>query len=245
MSETGRHIVLHQRREDEVLAEPPAISSLALVALVLGLAAALALAAPYLWLVPIAGAVVSVAALISIARDPVGKIGRPVAVAGLVLSLLFGAWAVSNHLTRQRLLYQQSEILASRWLQMVLDGDMYSAHQLKMGQDERRPPGTDLAAYYQEDTEAHRSFREFARQSPVAELAAMGPDAVCRHLRHLRWERVRDYGGPLDRIVQQFDVAAPGNAAQRIGVQIELFRSVSRWSGEAQWRVSEVKRIEG
>jgi hypothetical protein len=207
MSETGRRIVLHEGREDEVNGRTAGDQRLALVALVLGSAAALALAAPYLWLLPIAGAVVSVAALISIARDPQGKIGRPAAVAGLVLSLLFGAWAISNHLTRQRLLYQQSEAFGERWLQMVLDGDMHAAHQLKMGQDERRPPGTDLAAYYQEDTEANRSFREFVRQSPVSELAAMGPDAVAATLRPVG--TARDYGGPLDRIVQQFDVASP------------------------------------
>jgi hypothetical protein len=243
MSETDPRVPRGALLDDEPLARPRAISGLAWVGLVLGVAAALALTAPYMWLLPIAGVAVSIAALVSIARDPQGKIGRSAAVAGLVLSLLFGVWGISNHLARHRLLYRQSEVFATRWLQMVLDGELYAAHQLKMPQNDRRPPGTDLAAYYEEDTDANQSFREFIRHSPISDLIDMGPGAVCRFERNAQLESARDYSGPYDRIVQHFDIEPNDGDAQRTRVQIELIRSRDRWSGEAQWRVQSVTPV--
>jgi hypothetical protein len=243
MSETDRRVSTGALQDDEPLARPRAISGLAWVGLVLGVAAALALTAPYMWLLPIAGVAVSIAALVSIARDPQGKIGRSAAVAGLVLSLLFGGWGISNHLTRHRLLYRQSEVFAAQWLQMVLDGELHAAHQLKMPQDGRRPPGTDLAAYYGEDTDANQNFREFIRLSPISDLIKMGPGAVCRFERDVRLESARDYSGPYDRIIQHFDIESTGGDAQRTRVEIELIRSRDRWSGEAQWRVQNVTPV--
>ncbi len=243
MSEIGRHDSMPRMRGEEPVEEPRAISGLSIVALVLGLAAALALTAPYLWLLPIAGVAVAIAALFSIARDPQGKIGKPAAIAGLLLSLLFGSWAISNHVTRERLLYRQAEEYGQRWLRTVLEGDLHAAHQLKMTQDERQAAGTDLAAYYRDHTEANRSFRDFARQSPVAELAEMGPEATVRWINNVRLDHERAFGGPFDRITQWFEVEPAGQNGQGLRVQLTLIRSIDRWFGEAQWKLDEVRAI--
>jgi hypothetical protein len=239
MSEIGRHASMPQMRGEE----PRSISGLSIVALVLGLAAALALTAPYMWLLPMAGVAVSIAALFSIARDPQGKIGKPAAMAGLLLSLLFGSWAISNHVTRERLLYRQAQQYGERWLQMVLEGDLHAAHQLKMTQDERQSPGTDLVTYYQEHTEANRSFRDFARQSPVAQLAQMGPEATVRWVDDVRSDHEHAFGGPFDRITQSFEVESAGQDGQNVQVQLTLVRSIDRWFGEARWRLEEVRAV--
>lgn len=244
MSEVDRHASMPRMRGEEPIEEPRAISGLSIGALLLGLAAALALTAPYMWLLPIAGVAVSIAALLSIARDPQGKIGKPAAIAGLLLSLLFGSWAISNHVTRQRLLYRQAEVYGQRWLRTVLEGDLHAAHQLKTTQDERQSPGTDLVAYYREHTEANRSFREFSRQSPVPELVEMGPDATVRRIDDVRSDHARDFGGPFDRITQRFHVEPAGQNGQGVQVQLTLIRSIDRWFGEAQWRLEEVRAID-
>ncbi len=244
MSEIGRHASMPRMRGEEPVEEPPAISGVSIVALVLGLAAALALTAPYMWLVPMVGAVVSVAALVSIARSPQPKIGKSAAIAGLLLSLLFGSWAISNHVTRNRLLFRQAEVYGQRWLRTVLDGDLHAAHQLKMVQDERQLPGTDLEAYYRDNTEANRSFREFSRQSPIAELVKLGPEATVRRLSNVRSDHERAFGGPIDRIVQTFEVQSSGRDGQRLRVQLTLLRDIDRWFGEARWRLADVQVVD-
>jgi hypothetical protein len=126
---------------------------------------------------------------------------------------------------------------------MVLDGELHAAHQLKMLQDDRRPPGTDLAAYYESDTEANQSFREFIRHSPISDLIEMGQSAVCRFARDVQLITQRDYTGPYDRIIQHFDIESTSGEARRTRVEIELLRSRDQWSGEAQWRVQNVTPV--
>lgn len=243
MSEIDRQASMPRMRGEEPVEEPRAISGLSIVALILGLAASLALTATYMWLLPLAGVAVSIAALVSIARAPDGKIGKPAAIAGLLLSLLFGSWAISNHITRNQLLYRQAEVYGQRWLRTVLEGDLHAAHQLKMVQDERQAPGIDLEAYYREHTETNRSFREFTRQSPVPELVEMGPEAEVRWLRDIRTNHERAFGGPFDRIVQAFEVQSPGQDGQRLRLQLTLVRDIDRWFGEARWRLEDVRAV--
>lgn len=246
MFETDRHNSTFPPREDTQSAEPRAVSGLALAALALGFASALALAASFLWMVPIAGVAVAVAAIVSIAREPQLQIGRSAAVAGLALSVLFGAWGVSNHLTRQRLLYQQSEIFATRWLRLVLDGELYAAHQLRMAQPARRPPGADLAEYYDNDSEARQDFRDFCKQPPVADLIQMGPNAVCRLVKNKQLQSERDYQGPVDRIVQHFEIESPEDRdAPRLLLQVVMTRLRDSQSGEARWRMESIDPVGG
>ncbi len=246
MSETERHDPAFSQVEDALPAEPRSISGLALAALALGVASALALAAPYLWVLPIAGVVLAVAAVVSIAREPHLRIGRTAAVAGLALSVLFGSWGVSNDLTRQRLLYQQAEIYAYRWLRLVLDGELYAAHQLKMAQPSRRPPGADLAEYYENDSEARQDFRDFCKRPPVSDLIRLGPKAVCRLAKNQQLDSERDYQGLVDRIVQHFEIESPGEpGTQRSSVQIVMTRLRDSQTGEARWRMESIDPVAG
>jgi hypothetical protein len=246
VSETERHDPAFSQQDDSLPAEPRAISGLALAALALGLASALALAAPYFWMLPIAGVVLAVVAMVSIAREPEARIGRSAAVAGLTLSVLFGSWGVSNDLTRQQLLYQRSELYAQRWLRLVLDGELYAAHQLKMAQPARRPPGADLAEYYENDSEARIDLRDFCKRPPVADLIRLGPNAVCRLVRNKQLETERDYQGPVDRIVQHFEIESPGDPdQQRSLVQIVMTRIRDSQTGEARWRMESIDPVAG
>ena len=71
------------------------VSGLAVAALIVGCVSALALVSPVFWVVPLVGAALALVAVRDVTRSGVAKAGGLAAVAGLALSLGFGAQAVT------------------------------------------------------------------------------------------------------------------------------------------------------
>ena len=77
--------------DDAELAQYQAVSGLAVVALIFGLLAPLAVVHRSFWLIPLTGILLSLLALRQIARDVPARIGRKAARVGLAISMLSGA----------------------------------------------------------------------------------------------------------------------------------------------------------
>jgi hypothetical protein len=230
--------------EDAQYSEPRAISWLAITAFALGWVSAGALVAPIMWILPVAGVAVAVAALRSIAADPERRIGRSLAVAGLILSLLFASWGVSNYFTRRHLVYRQAEALAKTWLRMVLDGRLREAHQLTIPQDQRRSPETDLADFYDKDEETRTSYADYWKRPPMQDLVEAGPDASIRFLQDEKLEHATDSSDPTDLVTQRFEIDYEKDGQpHRLEVRMVMARTRDRRSGEARWRVTSVSPV--
>lgn len=159
------------------LVEYGAVCPLAIAALLLGLASWLASTYLLLLIVPLLAVLVSAAALRRIARSEGALIGRPVALAGLALALLFASLAVGGTLSRQWIAKRQAEAFAQSWLDMVRDGQLQRAHQLHLAAERRQRSDVSLARHYAESTEAQGELDAFYETSPLKEIVAAPPEA--------------------------------------------------------------------
>ena len=98
------------------------VSSLAVAALFVGCVSALALVSPVFWVVPLVGVAVALVAVRDVTRSGVAKAGGLAAVAGLALSLGFGAQAVTAAATARWLAASRAEAAAGFWLEALCDG---------------------------------------------------------------------------------------------------------------------------
>lgn len=98
------------------------VSSLAVAALIVGCVSALALVSPVFWVVPLVGVALAVVAVRDVTRSGVAKAGGLAAVAGLALSLGFGAQAATAAATARWLAASRAEAAAEFWLEALCDG---------------------------------------------------------------------------------------------------------------------------
>jgi len=110
------------------------VSALAVIACIGGVCSSAALVAPILWMVPLVGVALSVAALADVARPPAGKAGRLAALAGLALSLGFGAQAATTAAASQWVTARRAEAAARYWFEAVCAGRLADARSMAMGE---------------------------------------------------------------------------------------------------------------
>ena len=126
---------LTEHHQDDDIAQYRQLCVLAVVGLILGLLSAAALIDPLTWVVPGAGILVSWLALRRIARAEAGLAGRKAALAGLLLSVLFGAAGAANAITYRALVRQQGRRFAEEWFELLLARQPQKAYQLTIAQD--------------------------------------------------------------------------------------------------------------
>lgn len=115
------------------------VSGRAVVAAAVGCVSALALVSPVFWVVPLLGVAVAVHALRDISRSGMSQAGGLAAVAGLALSVGFGAQAVSAAFTARWLAAARAETAVGAWLEAVCAGRANEARSMS-------GPGVDLDA---------------------------------------------------------------------------------------------------
>lgn len=154
------------------------VSVAAVLALALGLACSLALAHPFLWVLPPVTIAIALIALRAIHAEDSTVTGHWLAVIGLLLALIFGLWAPARVISRQAHLYRQGRQFADQWLELVRAGKLYDAHQLTLPHNERQRPGVVLEKVYSDSAEAHRNFDTFVTAKPMKTLAAVKDSAT-------------------------------------------------------------------
>jgi hypothetical protein len=149
-------------------------SALAIAGLLLGLASPLCVLGLLLWAVPLVGVAVSLAALRRIAASDGALSGRPLAVAGLVLSTAVGCAVVSHATITQQLRGLQAAEVGRHWIALVLAGDTQSAYQLAIGYPPPDPNRTeDLGP-------EGNPYDRFVEGPVVTALLAAGTEAEVR-----------------------------------------------------------------
>lgn len=155
--------------EDEQIAHYRAVSFLAVLALLLGLAAPLALAHVFLWFVPVAAAAVAVAALWQIAGSD-ELAGRWAAVVGLMLAVFFGAWAPVQYFARGAILARQARQAAEGFFAVIQEGDLEKAHQWMLPLTDRAPADSNLHEFYESTPPAKDQLDDFKSKAFVRRL---------------------------------------------------------------------------
>lgn len=115
---------------DEMVATYRPVSAIAVVAAVVGLSAVLALLTPILWVLPLVGVAVSLAALADVGRRDAPKAGRLAALVGLCLSLGFGTQAVTTAAAAEWLARGRAESAVRLWLDSIAAGRLDDARSM-------------------------------------------------------------------------------------------------------------------
>lgn len=184
-----------------------AVSGLAVAALALGCLSSLALVSPMLWALPLLGVVLAAVSLADVSRAGAEKAGRAIALAGLALSIGFGAQAVTGRLVARRIMAARARAVTGVWLDSIRDGRLIDARG--MVAPDLLPAASPLDAPPGPDTAPESPESEFAALSVVARIIRCGGgerEIECREVQQpegLRWQvRVRlprcTDGGSLD-----------------------------------------------
>jgi len=215
------------------------ISFWSVATLLVGLASPLALIGPILWSVPLAAAPLGWLAFRQLERSDLKYIGRTATVFGLCLAALFFGWSVAQRLSREARFASEAEQFASQFLELVLNGKVYEAHQLQMPGGRRVAPGTDLVSYYQSQAEAVKDIESFRANQPFASLA--GQEGK---IKFTFGEVVMHYvDGATDYFTLRYDVTSTGPPAPS-SLWVSGRRERRSDTGGSDWQVSTLSATE-
>lgn len=211
------------------------VSRTAVFALVLGLLSPLALVHPLSWAIPWAGMLVAWQALHRIAQPNSMISGRTIALIGLFLTVLFGAWAPARHLTERKLLTGQAQQFAETWLDLVRDGSLQEAHRWMLPPYQREP-GLPTQQFYEQNVHLQEDLETEFTSEPANLIAAQPGSTV----RFLGVESIE--GDARDqRIVLQY-VLRRDNGQGSDQANVHFFARVRRVEvdGRPHWQLSRV-----
>ncbi len=168
---------------EEQIAEYRPVCGMAIVALLVGILSPLAFFHPILWLIPAAGISLALGAIWRIAQSNPPAVGRPAAVAALLLSVWSITAAPAYTLTSQTLLEREACQFAEQVLKLLTDDQPHKAYQLSRQPHVRLPLDDELWAVYARDSSAREDFEAFVQRPAVRTLIALGSRATFRHFR--------------------------------------------------------------
>lgn len=212
-----------------------ALCPLAVVALLAGLAAWLALLHPALWIVPGVGALLAALALRQIRRSEGELSGRWIALAGLSLSLVFGAAAPTRLLSDQWWLAREAEQAADQWFALLREGHPERAYQLTIAPHVRRPPADDLRQHYRQDALGRKGLETFANHRLVRPLLQLGAKARARRF-ETQWVVQRP---DSDEVGLVYSVTYDDDRGRKtFFARVALKRTINPHTGEPGWQVT-------
>jgi hypothetical protein len=215
------------------------LSSLAVAGLVVALASPLALlAGPLGWIVPVVGLVLNALALVRIARAAPALVGRKAALAGLALSALFAAAAVTQWFVGYRMLRNEAQRAAAVWFDALRQGNAQKAQQLTLDPKLRPPPDEDARDIERRDPRRRADLKNFVSQPAVRALLALGPNAQVRFYETANQGEEQDHPWVQLTYAVTYDDPAAGRTSFFITLTMDRFV----WDGRADWRVL---RVEG
>lgn len=156
----------------------------AVIALVLGLLSPLAMFGTLWFLVPAAGVLAALIALLRIAADS-GKIGRIAALSGLCLCITFAVAPAAQWATAQVVLRNQPRETADQFLEFLLQGQPEKALMLRVLPDYRLPLDDSHSIWLsmRYDLDAAGEMRQFVQDPLVRTLLALGTRAEAKYYR--------------------------------------------------------------
>jgi hypothetical protein len=165
--------------EDAELAAYRALAGQAVLGLIFGLLSPLALVDPMCWGFPAVGIILSVWALRRIKKSD-SLTGRKMAVAGLLLSLLFAAAAPTDALAYRRTIRSEARQFSSLWFQFLIHDEPQKAHQLTVAPAIRHFLDDRLWAFYRSEPRLRQQLEGYVKNPLVHTLLALGPKAEVR-----------------------------------------------------------------
>jgi hypothetical protein len=232
MSEFEIHHGLSSDPLDADLTEYRAVSTLAVVGLIVGLLSPLAFGHPFLWLVPVAGILLCALALWRIAREDAALIGRKAALVGLVVSVLCLAAAASERWANRLLIDAEARRFAVQWFEALRRDEPLKAYQMSQAPGIRLPLSQTTWDDYPRGSARRENVEAFIEGPEIRTLMALGEKA---HVRYYDTERYWSAEG-RHGVDQVWAVTFQENGQKKtFFVSVSLERSRLESTGRAYW----------
>ena len=214
----------------------PRLSAWAVVALVAGLASAVAMISPMLWSVAGAALVLCVVVKIHLSHHRGNLGGSQLATIGLALSLIFVTAAPARQFLRQWNIRQQSADVGSEWLHYLIRKEPYNAYESMRPVSMRRPLSSQLEWQYTADKNEAQAYSYFLN-NPLVKAISLLPPRV--QVRHYETEKVETSSEGADIISDVFALTWQGkdNKPQSMLVRLEIERQVDPTRVAGLWRI--------
>ena len=218
---------------DAELAEYRALAGQAVLGLLLGLSAPLAMIDPMLWSIPALGVFFSWWALRRIQSGDTGITGRKMAITGLAFSLFFLAAAPGDRLVYRWLVRNEARQFSAVWFEYITQDEPQKAFQLTVTPQTRRPLDDNLWAFYRNNPHQREKLESYVEGSTVRTLLELGPKA------RVRFYRTEGQGtdNKNDLVEQLYAVTyEEGGEKQSFFVLVRMLRSLLP-NGQSGWRI--------
>jgi hypothetical protein len=208
------------------------VSRTAVVAFLVGLVSPLALVHPLSWAIPWIGVPVAWQALRRIAAPNSVVSGRPIALIGLFLTVLFGAWAPTKYLVERNLVVRQSQQFADTWLRLVRGGHLQEAHRWMLAPYQRDAP-LPTREFYEQNVHLQEDLETEFTSEPANWIASQ-PESTTRFVSA---ESVT--GNEQDQtIVLRYILQSNRSDRDDVEFFVRVQKSIS--GGETHWQLSSV-----
>jgi hypothetical protein len=204
------------------------------VGLVLGILSFLAFLHPVMWFWPLVALLVNAYALFLLSRSD-RLAGRNAAVWGLFLAILFGVAAPSRLGVYYWMALRDARDFGRQWLEAVLEGNVYKAHQMSSMPNDRKPLDDTLIPLYEQSSDLRTHLDTYLKTPVIATLRSLGSRAL---VRHYQTERVNS-DGRNDLVEDVYAVTFDDEQGRKKSFFVKLFlwRNLNKTAGPRYWRV--------
>ena len=153
------------------------ISRLAMFSLLLGLVCPLALVHPLAWAIPCITIPISWAALRRISHPQAMLTGKTAAVLGMLIAVLFLAWAPVRHIIHIQLYTNQAKQFSDTWLELVRENHIQEAHRWMLP-FHRRMSEMTTQQFYETNVDLQEDLKSEFTEEPANLLASQSNSSI-------------------------------------------------------------------
>ena len=197
---------------------------------------------PFL-LLSMVGFVLAVVALLVIRVSSLRLVGGGLATGALALTSFSSTYGIARNVAYDQLLYSEARVQAEKWMNLVRDGHVDEAFQVRIPKMARRRKGQTWEEYYASNQTAREGLDEFYRRSPFKELREHGHRGQLRFVGNVS---LKKFGADEQLVVQKFEFTYQEQGQTRsLAMQIALKRRYHERFSHCHWEwFSDVPIIE-
>mgnify|MGYP006969344965 CR=1 FL=1 len=217
------------------------VSLACVIGFLLGLLSPVALIDPLLWIVPIAGLILSAWGVRKVAAEPSRLTGRNIAVVGIAVSTVILGWAPTRLFVTRHFVYADARKMADQWCALLKAGKREEVYELHQEQQFRRAPSVSLTQYYETNADPRKQLEAYFEREPLKTLVAQAADGQFRFVGNEEQSRVRENGTQVDFVVLRYDFVHQDEVTPLL---LTLKRRFVPATGETRWNVEAVAFLE-
>ena len=220
-------------RHDAEVAAYHALAGQAVLGLILGLLAPLALVDPAFWSIPAFGTFFGGWAIRRIKNHAGELAGRKMALAGFTLSLLFAAMAPTDWFVYRWMVRSEARQFSALWFKCLTGDEPQKAYQLTLAPPSRRALDDRLWDFYRGAPRLREALEGYVQQPLVRTLLALGPRAQVRF--NQTTKQTREKGN--DQVEQLYAVTYEEEGQRKSFFVCVVMERLKLDNGDADWRV--------